>query len=271
MNNLMNTKQRYAIDDLINVMKDLRTPETGCPWDLEQTFKTILPYTLEEAYEVADAIDRGSMEDLREELGDLLLQSVYHAQMASEGGYFNLHDVIHDVTAKMISRHPHVFGDKTASSAQDVDAIWEVQKNKEKTKEKELSALDGITRALPALLKAQKLQKKAAKVGFEWNSPVDVLDKLEEEIAEMRVAIENGDKENQEEELGDIIFLLANYARMLGFHAEEALRKCNVKFERRFRGLEKDIREQGAALEEISLEQKIEAWNNQKTKENKGI
>ena len=266
----MNAKKRYTMDDLIGVMEALRTPITGCPWDLEQTFETILPYTLEEAYEVADAIDRGSMEDLREELGDLLLQPVYHAQMASEGGNFTLHDVIHDVTSKMISRHPHVFGDKTANSAQDVNAIWDVQKSKEKTKDNmEVSALDGVTRALPALLKAQKLQAKAAKVSFEWNSPVDVLDKLEEEIAEMREAIANEDKENQEEELGDIIFLLTNYARMLDIHAEEAVRKCNVKFERRFRGLEKEIKEQGMVLKDTSLEQKIEAWNNQKAKERK--
>jgi MazG family protein len=262
-------KQLYTIDDLINVMEELRTPETGCPWDLEQSFETILPYTLEEAYEVADAIDRGSMEDLREELGDLLLQSVYHAQMASEAGHFTMHDVTHDVTAKMISRHPHVFGDKTANNAQDVNVIWEVQKSKEKPNKADPSALDGITRALPSLLKAQKLQKKAAKVGFEWNSPVDVLDKLEEEIAEMRAAIKSGDKDNQEEELGDIMFLLANYARMLGIHAEEAVRKCNVKFERRFRGLEKEIIGQGTTMIDASLEQKIEAWNNQKTKEKK--
>ncbi len=264
---IMINKQRYKFDDLIDVMKALRTPETGCPWDLEQSFETILPYTLEEAYEVADAIDRGSMNDLREELGDLLLQSVYHAQMASEGGYFTMQDVIHDITVKMISRHPHVFGDKTANSAKDVNAIWDVQKSKEKNNGEHASALDGITQALPSLLKAQKLQRKAAKVGFEWNSPVDVLDKLEEEIAEMRAAIESGDKDNQEEELGDIIFLLANYARMLGIHAEEAVRRCNVKFERRFRGLEKEITEQGIPLKKASLDQKIEAWNNQKKKE----
>ncbi len=262
-------KQRYTMDDLIDVMEELRTPETGCPWDLEQSFETILPYTLEEAYEVADAIDRGSMDDLREELGDLLLQSVYHAQMASECGHFTMQDVTHDVTVKMISRHPHVFGDKTAKNAQDVNVIWDIQKGKEKSNESASSALDGVTRALPSLLKAQKLQKKAAKVGFEWNNPVDVLDKLEEEIAEMRAAIKTGDKDNQEEELGDIMFLLANYARMLDIHAEEAVRKCNVKFERRFRGLEKEITGQGTAMKDASLEQKIKAWNNQKAKEGK--
>ena len=262
-------KQLYNFDDLINVMEELRTPETGCPWDLEQSFETILPYTLEEAYEVADAIDRGSMKDLREELGDLLLQSVYHAQMASEDGHFTMQDVVHDITVKMISRHPHVFGDTTANSAQDVNVIWDVQKSKEKPNKSEPSALDGVTQSLPSLLKAQKLQTKAAKVGFEWNNPVDVLDKLEEEIAEMRAAIANNDKENQEEELGDIMFLLANYARMLDIHAEEAARKCNVKFERRFRGLEKEIIGHGIALKDASFEQKIEAWNNQKAKERK--
>ncbi|MCK5373938.1 MAG: nucleoside triphosphate pyrophosphohydrolase [Alphaproteobacteria bacterium] len=265
----MQDKQRYTIDDLVEVVKDLRTPETGCPWDLEQTFETILPYTLEEAYEVADAIDQGNMQNLCEELGDLLFQSVFHAQMASEAGYFTLDDVIHDLTDKMISRHPHVFGNKTAHSSSDVNAIWDIQKSKEKSHDaiEVSSALDGITRTLPSLLKAQKLQKKAAKVGFEWDGTLDVLDKLEEEIAEMRAAIANKDKENQEEEIGDIIFLLANYARMLDIHAEEAVRKCCVKFERRFRGLEKEIEVQGARMEDATLEQKLNAWNNQKAKE----
>ena len=267
----MQDKKRYTIDDLVKIVKDLRTPETGCPWDLEQSFETILPYTLEEAYEVADAIDQGDMQNLREELGDLLFQSVFHAQMASEAGIFTLDDVIHDLTAKMIPRHPHVFGDKTAQSSSDVNVIWDIQKSKEKPCQKieNSSALDGITQALPSLLKAQKLQKKAAKVGFEWDSPLDALDKLEEEIAEMRAAITNKDKENQEEELGDIMFLLSNYARMLDIHAEEAVRKCCVKFERRFRGLEKEIKAQGIYMQDATLEQKMEAWNNQKAKEKK--
>lgn len=261
----MQDKPSYTLTDLINVMAALRHPETGCPWDLEQDFKTILPYTLEEAYEVADAIDRGSMTDLREELGDLLFQSVYHAQMASENNSFDLHDVIHDVTHKMISRHPHVFGDKDAASAADVDAIWEVQKAKE-TKSND-SALDGVAKALPTLLRAQKLQKKAAKVGFQWDDVSHVLDKLEEEIAEMRQAIANKDAANQEEELGDILFLLANYGRMLGLNAEEALRKCNLKFERRFKGVEQDIKQQGVKMTEASLEQMERSWDAQKKKE----
>lgn len=267
----MKDNKVHSMDDLIKVMKALRTPVTGCPWDLEQTFETILPYTLEEAYEVADAIDRNSMIDLREELGDLLLQSVYHAQMASEEGHFDLHDVIHDITDKMISRHPHVFGDISANSAEDVDVIWDNQKSKEAKsssvhKDKK-SALDGITKALPSLLKAQKLQKKASKVGFEWEDPHDVLDKLEEEIAEMRAAIDNKDIENQEEELGDILFLLSNYGRMLGIHAEEALRKCNIKFERRFRGLEQDFKDKGVSMKDVNLKQMEIAWVSQKLKE----
>lgn len=259
-----NTKP-YTIDDLIKVMQALRTPETGCPWDLEQSFETIAPHTLEEAYEVVDAIDRNNMDDLREELGDLLFQSVYHAQMADERGAFHLHDVIHDITAKMISRHPHVFGDREAASAQDVNAIWDERKDQEK--ENHNSALDGVTQNLPALLKAQKLQKKAAKVGFEWQSSEDVLDKLEEEIQEMRLAIRNQDKKNQQEELGDILFLLANYGRMLDINAEEAVRQCNNKFERRFRGLESDLKARGIELKEATLQMMEQGWTEQKKHE----
>ncbi|MGH1403253.1 MAG: nucleoside triphosphate pyrophosphohydrolase [Alphaproteobacteria bacterium] len=258
---------KYILSDLIDVMRALRTPETGCPWDLEQNFQTIIPYTLEEAYEVADAVDRGDMGDLREELGDLLFQSVYHAQMASEVGAFDLHDVVHDITEKMISRHPHVFGDMSATSAQDVDAIWDEQKSKEKPEND--SALNGVTAGLPSLLKAQKLQKKAAKAGFEWKETSSILDKLEEEIAEMRAALKNKDLENQAEELGDILFLLANYGRSLGINAEEAVRQCNNKFERRFRGLESDLKAQGTDLSQATLEQMSAAWDEQKLKEKK--
>lgn len=264
---MKNAEQRYTINDLITVMRDLRHPETGCPWDIEQDFKSIAPHTLEESYEVIDAIDRGNMDDLREELGDLLFQSVYHAQMADEGGHFNLSDVIHDITAKMISRHPHVFGDEKAASAADVNAIWDKRKDIEKGINAQSSALDGVTAALPSLLKAQKLQKKAAKVGFEWPNALHVLDKLEEEIAEMREAITNNDLDNQEEELGDILFLLANYGRMLGINTEEALRRCNLKFESRFRGLEQDLRHAGKDLPQTSLEEMMNAWNAQKVKE----
>ncbi len=263
-------KKRYNINDLIKVMADLRDPDTGCPWDLEQNYKSIAPYTIEEAYEVADAIDRRCMKDLRAELGDLLFQSIYHAQMASEENHFDIHDVIHDITAKMIYRHPHVFGDsKTAASAKDVDKIWEKQKSNENPNN--ISALDGITRALPALLRAQKLQKKAAKVGFEWSNISHILDKLEEEIKEMRAAINNNDKENQAEELGDILFLLVNYGRMLGINSEEALRQCNNKFERRFKGVEKYLKEQGLSIEQVSLKEMEKAWHKQKLNENNNL
>ncbi|MGH1455463.1 MAG: nucleoside triphosphate pyrophosphohydrolase [Alphaproteobacteria bacterium] len=258
-------KNKYEISDLIKVMNKLRSPDCGCPWDLEQNFKSIAPHTLEEAYEVVDAIDRDDMSDLREELGDLLFQSIYHAQIASERGHFDMHDVIHDITAKMIFRHPHVFGEDVAKSAQDVNKIWENRKEEEKGAQN--SVLDGVTANLPALLKAQKLQKKAAKTGFEWENPTFVLDKLEEEIAEMREAIANKDKENQAEELGDILFLLANYARMLDINAEEALRQCNNKFTRRFGGVEKDIKDRGLKFEDVTLKDMELSWNKQKKKE----
>ncbi len=266
MNNPL-VKNKSTIDDLIEVMRVLRDPESGCPWDLEQDFKTIAPYTLEEAYEVADAIDRGDMDDLREELGDLLFQSIYHAQMAAEAKAFDIHDVIEDITQKMISRHPHVFGNVDAKSAADVDKIWD-QKKAEEKKVASSSALDGVTKALPALLYAQKLTKKAAKTGFEWPELSQVLDKLEEEITEMRSAIETGDLKNQEEELGDILFVLANFARMQGINPEEALRQCCNKFERRFKGMEEEFKASDTGnLETASLDQMTQMWNKQKRKE----
>ncbi len=262
----MTDDEKHNFSDLVEVMRALRNPDGGCPWDLEQNFKSIIPYTLEEAYEVADAIDRDDMNDLREELGDLLFQSVYHAQMASEVQSFDIDDVVHDITAKMISRHPHVFENESAATAEDVNQIWDQRKAQEKSGENQ-SALDGVTHALPSLLKAQKLQKKAAKVGFEWPDVSCVLDKLEEEIEEMRAAIRAQDVQNQEEELGDLMFLLANYGRMLGLNAEEALRKCNAKFERRFRGLEQDVKGSGKSLNDATLEEMELAWNVQKERE----
>lgn len=249
---------------LVWIMAQLRNPDGGCPWDLEQDFKSIAPYTIEEAYEVADAIERGDMNDLREELGDLLLQPIYHAQMASEDGYFSIDDVARDVCEKMISRHPHVFGTLDAHNAEDVNAIWEQQKDKEKPKD---SALDGVTKALPALLRAQKLQKKAAKVGFEWPGLDPVFDKLEEEIAEFKEVSDAGTMADKEEELGDILFVVANLCRMSGVEPETALRRCNDKFERRFRGLEADLKAKGIALQDASLEMMEEAWIAQKDKE----
>jgi MazG family protein len=267
-------KFSHAIEKLIWVMAQLRNPDGGCPWDLEQDFKSIAPYTIEEAYEVADAIERGNMDDLCEELGDLLLQPIYHAQMASESGTFTIHDVIDGITEKMIFRHPHVFGDAKAASAQDVNAIWDERKAAKKAQNahtdtnQQPSALDGVTLGLPALLRAQKLQKKAAKTGFEWTDPADILDKLEEEIAEMRAALANNDLDNQEEELGDILFVLVNLARSQGIKAEDALRRTNDKFISRFKGMEEDHRAtHEGSFSDASLDQMTQLWNDQKTKE----
>lgn len=246
-------------------MAQLRDPENGCPWDLQQNFKSILPYTLEESYEVADAIDRDDMDDLKEELGDLLFQSVYHAQMAAEQNLFDIYDVIKTVTTKMISRHPHVFGDQTARNAQDVQAIWE--KRKEDEKPETASALDGVPDALPALLRAQKLQKKAAKTGFEWTDSESILDKLEEELQEMRKAVAEGTLNEKADELGDLFFVLTNLARHLNLNAEEALRQCNHKFERRFRGMEEDLKNEKRSFSDMTLDDMTSLWNAQKCKE----
>lgn len=263
---ILKTSGTYTIKDLIEVMRRLRDPDGGCPWDKEQDFKSIAPYTIEEAYEVADAIERGDMKDLREELGDLLLQPIYHAQMAAEQNTFTIHDVIHDITEKMISRHPHVFGDRAANSAEDVNKIWDERKKAEKTSD---SALDGVTMGLPALLRAYKLQNKAAKTGFEWKDVGGVLDKLEEELAEMREALKTGTIEEKTDELGDLLFVMVNFGRMLGINAETALRQCNDKFERRFKGMETDIRATHQDMKNASLEQMEESWREQKKKEKK--
>ncbi len=265
MSIVLKKTEDHPIENLIEVMRRLRDPDGGCPWDLEQNFKTIAPYTIEEAYEVADAIERNDMKDLREELGDLLLQPLYHAQMASELDEFDINDVIKDITAKMIHRHPHVFGEYHAQSANDVDVLWEERKALEKGKQD--SALDDVTKALPALLRAQKLQKKAAKVGFEWEKLDHVLDKMEEELGEMREALASGTIDEKSDELGDILFVLANFARMLGLNAETVLRDTNNKFERRFRGMEHDSKEQDKNLQEISVEEMMTLWDAQKEKE----
>lgn len=262
----LSTAPQYTIKDLIDVMAKLRDPNGGCPWDLEQNFKTIAPYTIEEAYEVAEAIDNNDMDNLREELGDLLLQPIYHAQMASEDDHFNINDVINDVTAKMIHRHPHVFGDASASSASDVDAIWDQRKALESGKNSPKSALDGVPKALPASLRAQKLQKKAAKTGFEWPNTDDVLEKLNEELQELKEAQAENDHAHMLEEYGDILFVVLNYGRMLGLNAEEAIRQCNTKFEKRFKGMEDDFKSKNQKINDVSLDEMLAAWNDQKLK-----
>lgn len=243
-------------------MACLRDPERGCPWDKEQDFKSIVKYTIEEAYEVADAIEGGDMDALKEELGDLLLQVIYYTQMATEDALFHFDDVAKSVADKMISRHPHVFGDKdsapNAKSADDVTAIWEAQKDKEKTGS---GALDGVTKGLPALLRAHKLQKKAAKVGYEWPNAEGAFEKLEEEIQEFKDA---SDPTHKEEEFGDLLFCLVNYGRMQGINAEEALRKANKKFITRFEGMEADCAKEGIEFSALSLQEMLKLWEKQK-------
>jgi MazG family protein len=257
-----------AIDDLLGMMARLRDPDDGCPWDLEQDFASIAPYTIEEAYEVADAIERADHDALKDELGDLLLQVVFHAQMASEAGLFTFDDVARNVTDKMVSRHPHVFGDTVAASAADVEGrIWEEQKDKEKASKRLDSILDDVTRGLPAVMRAQKLQKRAARVGFEWPEAVNVLDKLEEEIQELREAIAASDQDNIHEEVGDLLFCVVNFGRMLGVDCETALRDINGKFERRFKGIEKTLQAQNISLDDATLEQMEVIWQDIKKAE----
>lgn len=254
----------HPIEKLIAVMAQLRNPDGGCPWDLQQNFQTIAPYTIEEAYEVAEAIANNDMNELKEELGDLLLQPIYHAQMAQEAGHFNIHDVIEGITRKMIERHPHVFGNEQAKSASDVNVIWDKQKSKEKTQD---SVLDGVPKSFPALLRAKKLQSKAAKVGFEWKNQNDVLNKLEEELGELREAAASGDSAHTQEEFGDLLFVLVNFARMNGIDAENALRECNDKFERRFRGIEQELKSQNRDIKSAPLDELEKIWTEQKKKE----
>ena len=248
----------HAIDKLKWVMECLRDPTNGCPWDKEQNFKSILPYTIEEAYEVADAIEQNDMASLKDELGDLLLQVIYHTQMARELGDFSFDEVAKAVADKMISRHPHVFGDTEAQTALDVDEIWEQQKAKETN---EGGALDSVTKGLPALLRAQKLQKKAAKTGFEWKNSSDAFAKVTEEIQEFQSAKTPADKE---EEFGDLLLALVNYGRMEGINAEEALRKANNKFLKRFQGMETECANNNTDFTTLTLDEMLKYWNKQK-------
>jgi tetrapyrrole methylase family protein/MazG family protein/ATP diphosphatase len=254
------------IDRLLAVMARLRDPEGGCPWDLEQNFATIAPYTIEEAYEVADAIEQNDMAALRDELGDLLLQVVFHARMAEEAGHFAFDDVAEAISDKMISRHPHVFGDHDADTPDDVKVTWEAQKEAERRAKaggdgETLSALTGVTAALPALLRAEKLQKRAARVRFDWPEVGQVFDKLDEEVGEIREEIAaGGDPDRLEDEVGDLLFVAVNLARHLKVDPESALRRTNAKFERRFRAIEAELAGRGEKAEDQSLEALEELW-----------
>jgi tetrapyrrole methylase family protein/MazG family protein/ATP diphosphatase len=254
-----------ALADLLALMARLRDPKDGCPWDAVQTFATIAPYTIEEAYEVADAIARGDMGDLREELGDLLFQVVFHARIAEEAGHFAFADVAQALTAKMIARHPHVYGDAQAHDA----ALWEERKAAERAAKAKGGLLDDVPLALPALLRAVKLQKRAARIGFDWPDLVPVLDKLEEEIHELKAEIAaRSPVARLEDELGDVLFVIANVARHLGVEPESALRSTNAKFERRFRHIEKRLAEQGLAGRQ-ALDLLDALWDEAKAEERK--
>lgn len=262
------------ISRLLEIMAALRAPATGCPWDVEQTFATIAPYTIEEAYEVADAIARNDLDDLREELGDLLLQVVFHARMAEEEKTFDFGDVVQAITRKLIRRHPHVFGDTAGPTTQErVKGTWDVIKKQEKAERaarkadraQESSLLASVKAGVPAVTRAFELQKKAATVGFDWREPGPVLDKIREETDEVEGALASGERDKIEEEIGDLIFTAINLARVSGIDPESALRATNTKFERRFAYVEAAIGARGRTLEQSSLEEMDELWTKAKT------
>jgi ATP diphosphatase len=257
-----------GIQSLLSVMARLRDPKGGCPWDLEQTFESITPYTIEEAYEVADAVERGDMGDFKEELGDLLLQVVFHSQMANEKSLFDFDAVAQAEADKLVSRHPHVFGDQSAADASEVLNIWNAQKDKEKAAAgKSAHLLDAVTRGLPALMRAQKIHRKVAKVGFDWPKIDDVYAKLDEEVAELKHASAQNDAINMAEELGDILFVTCVLAEHMGVDAETALRSANNKFISRFNAVEDLMKANSQELGKTSLEQMDAHWNTVKKTE----
>jgi ATP diphosphatase len=260
------------ITRLIEIMAALRDKQTGCPWDIEQNFATIAPYTIEEAYEVAEAIAQDDMVELRDELGDLLLQVVYHAQLAEEIGAFAFPDVVEAITTKMIRRHPHVFGDETAKAAGHAKEVWERVKAEEKRERgrsipAEKRVLDGVPVALPALIRAVKLQQKASRVGFDWNDPKAVLAKLREELAEIEAEIDGATHERLEDEVGDLLFAAANLARHLKVDADQALRRTNAKFVKRFGAIEDTLAASGRLPADASLDEMEALWQKAKQKD----
>ena len=270
---------KYRLNDLIELMARLRDPLDGCPWDLQQNYQSIVPSTIEEAYEVADAIERGNYTDLRDELGDLMFQTVFYSQLASEEGLFDLEEVISTLVAKLVRRHPHVFPDGTLDSrkgglvsSSDVDEQkikenWEEIKRKERLNKGQLSVLDDIPLNLPALSRAQKTQKRAASLGFDWQNAEQVLPKIDEELAELREAMDQQDKEAVEEELGDLLFSCVNLGRKLKLDSEQVLRKAERKFEYRFKNMEQDIDSEGFLIKDLSIEQLETFWQKAKNKE----
>lgn len=261
------------IDDLLAIMARLRDPDNGCPWDVEQSFETIVPYTIEEAYEVADAVDRRDYADLCDELGDLLLQVVFHARMAEEAGHFRFDDVVAAICNKMVTRHPHVFAEAKADTADEVLINWDAIKRREREAagDEDRSSLAGIARGLPEWQRAIKLQKRAAKVGFDWPDVNPVFDKLQEEIDEVRAEFATGaDPARLTDEIGDVLFVCTNLARHAHVEVSTALRHANAKFERRFRRMEAIAADAGELLEGKSLEQQEDLWQRAKQEERSG-
>ncbi len=259
---LIPEKPGNGIDRLLQIMARLRDPDTGCPWDIEQDFASIAPYTIEEAYEVADAIERQAWDELEGELGDLLLQSVYHAQMGAEAGHFTFDSIAQRISDKMVARHPHVFGNESREkSAEQQTRDWERLKAAERAGKAERGTLDGVAMGLPALTRAIKLQNRAARVGFDWPTTDEVLDKLIEEVGELRGAADNGDPAKITDEFGDLLFVMANLARHMGIDAEGALRGTNAKFTRRFAAIEAALAERGKTPETSNLDEMDALWN----------
>lgn len=262
------TTEPASIQTLLRIMAQLRNPDGGCPWDLEQDFSSIAPYTIEEAYEVADAIDREDFPDLRDELGDLLFQVVFHSQMAAERQLFTFEDVVQSVCDKMIARHPHVFLGEDQRNAEEQTRAWEEIKAAErasKGKSGKTGALDDVAVTLPALMRAQKLQKRAARVGFDWPSPEPVFDKIDEEITEVKAAIASGDQAHIEEEIGDLLFVCVNLARKLDVDAEIALKSANSKFHKRFKAMEALSEARHQVFADLSLEEQEKLWQDIKS------
>lgn len=260
--------QSAGIERLLEIMRRLRDPDTGCPWDIEQDFDSIAPYTIEEAYEVADAIQRQDWPELEGELGDLLLQTVYHTAMGEEAGHFSFQSVVQNISDKMVARHPHVFGDESRDkSAEQQTADWEAIKAQERAGKAQKGALDGVAIGLPALLRAYKLQKRAARVGFDWPETTQVLDKIKEEAAELVEAQNELSPDQVEEEFGDLMFVMANLGRHLNLDPEAALRRANAKFTKRFEGVEAKLAERGKTAAESDLAEMDALWDAVKEEE----
>lgn len=256
------------MEKLLKIMEKLRDPKNGCPWDIEQDFESIAPYTIEEAYEIHDAIERQNWSDLKEELGDLLLQVVFHSQMAKEKGLFSFNDVVDSIAQKMIDRHPHVFGDKKIESAEAQSMAWEDVKKQERLKKKtkpneHVSQMDNIPLALPALKRSEKLQKRAAQVGFDWTTEQQIINKINEELEEVKQEIKEKNEHSKiQEEIGDLLFAVSNLARKYSFDVEETMKKANKKFEKRFRQMEKNTLQNGQSIEKLTIDEMEQEWQN---------